>query len=508
MTTTRTKNHPPAAPVTDTGNLLTLEQAAAKLGVSKPTFFRLLERGELKGLKAGRRWRFRPADLNRYLERGPVATAAAAPELMAPELDFFADALQKIGAVVPDLPADPQQTVGEQQAISLVNRIILLALRSRASDIHLEPVRNAADAYILLRFRIDGVLHETRRLPIQLHEPLVTRLKMMAAMNLSEHNLPQDGRIQLHVEGSPLDLRIAVIPSIFGEAITIRMLIPAAASLTLEQLRMPADDLARLHRWLRRPNGIILNTGPTGSGKTTVLYACLRNIAGPQHKTMSVEDPVEYILPWVTQVQVNYVTGHTMAPILRSFLRHDPDILVAGEIRDRDTMEVLIQAALTGHLAMSQLHTECAADAIRRMLDIGTEPFLVSASVIGITGQRLVRKVCPDCKKPYKPEQNWLNRAKTLASQGGYDLKLAKTIFHKGTGCPACHNTGFRGRLAIMELLELTPAVKTAILDKADSAAITALAVKEGMLTMAAQGIRLAAEGATTLEEVLRVMGE
>jgi len=474
--------------------LLSLDEAVKFLGTSKPTLYRLLGQDEIKGLKVGRQWRFRRADLTAYMERGPVAVAAAPKEDLDMELSFFADQLSE---PEPDQSGDP-----EAKTVRLAHNIIQLAIQSKASDIHLDP--NADD--FLLRLRVDGVLQETRRLPSSTRESLTARFKTMAEMDVSEKKLPQDGRIPVRHEGKDYDFRAAVVPSMYGEAVTLRILARQDVLLGLDRLGIAPEDLAQIRALLRRPNGVLIATGPTGSGKTTLLYSCLQEVAGVGKKTMTAEDPVEFLLPDTTQTQVNKKAGLTFPGVLRSFMRSDPDVILVSEMRDPETALLAVEVALTGHLFLTALHAGDAPSALMRLLDMGVEPYLVGATVAGVVATRLVRRVCENCKQPVDlsaaPTLAYVAR---LAALGGYEIP-ADAAFVRGAGCEHCRGRGYRGRMGLYEVLPMSEDLAEAVLRRAPSEELADIAVAGGMRTLLADGVRKAAEGLTTLEEVMRVV--
>ena len=479
---------------TSKDQLLSLDEAVKFLGTSKPTLYRLLGQDEIKGLKVGRQWRFRKADLIAYMERSPVAFTAAPTEDLDMELAFFAEQLNTEALL--------EGRDAEAKTAALARQIIDLAIRSRASDIHLEPTAHD----FLLRCRVDGVLQETRRLPSSMRESMAAQFKTMAEMNVSETRVPQDGRIPIKQEGKEFDLRVAVLPSVYGEAITIRILDRSTVLVGLDKLGIVPEDLRQIRDLVCQPNGIVLATGPTGSGKTTLLYSCLQEMAGVEKKTLTVEDPVEFVLPYTTQTQVNKKAGLTFAAALRSFLRQDPDVIMVGEMRDLETAQITVEASLTGHLVLSTLHTNDAPSALLRLLDMGLEPYLVSATVIGIVAVRLVRRVCENCKQPIDLSADpTLSYVAQLAAEGGYEIP-ENAVFVSGVGCEQCRGRGYRGRAGLYEVLTLTEALTEAVLRRAPVEELTEIAVTHGMRTLLADGIRKAVEGQTTVEEVMRVV--
>ncbi len=379
----------------------------------------------------------------------------------------------------------------EAPVIRLVQRLIDEAVRARASDIHLEPSEQA----LHVRLRMDGLLRELERHPRNLAAPVISRVKVMAGLDIAERRLPQDGRIRVTVQGKDIDFRVASSPTLHGESVVLRVLDRQDVALDFDSLGFDDSLKATLREAIARPFGVVLVTGPTGSGKTTTLYAALKEINTPERKILTVEDPVEYVLTGVNQVPVRPQIGLTFAHALRAFLRQDPDVLLVGEIRDRETAEVAIQAALTGHLLLSTLHTNTAAAAITRLLDMGIDDFLLTSTLHVILGQRLVRRLCAECRRPFTP-------AVEISQRFGRE---PGETWYKAAGCEACQGTGFRGRTAIIEALPLSDAVRAKVLERADAHSIEKVAIAEGMRTMFHHGLARVAAGTTTLEEILRV---
>lgn len=382
----------------------------------------------------------------------------------------------------------------EAPVVKLVNLIVMQSIKDKASDIHIEPEENL----VRVRFRIDGILHEVLIIPKNLQSVIASRIKILAKMDIAETRKPQDGRIGLKMENRALDLRVSTFPTIHGENIVLRILDKSSVILGLVDLGFSEKDLKDFDKLIRMSYGIILVTGPTGSGKTTTLYSALSTINSLEKNIITVEDPVEYELPLVRQTQVNVKAGLTFAAGLRSILRQDPDVVMIGEIRDRETADIAIQASLTGHLVFSTLHTNDAASAVTRLIDMGVEPFLISSSVIGILAQRLVRVICQKCKEKYTPGSEVLK-----------DLGLKEgTGFYKGKGCDACKNTGYAGRIGIFEFLRLSDDIKKLIVAKTSSEEIKKTALREGMRALHDDGLDKVRKGITTIEEVLRVTKE
>ncbi|MBN2490091.1 MAG: Flp pilus assembly complex ATPase component TadA [Planctomycetes bacterium] len=394
------------------------------------------------------------------------------------------------------LAAPPEVDEDEAPIIRLVTQLAENALKMRASDIHVESFEQR----LRVRYRVDGVCREVASYPKHLQGPVLSRLKIMSGMDIAEKRQPQDGRINLKIDGRDIDVRVSALPSTHGESIVLRLLDKETGLVSLERLGFHPDDMKRFHRIIQRPNGIFLVTGPTGSGKTTTLYAGLKELNRPDVKIITAENPVEYHLPGVNQAEVQTRVGMTFARILRAMLRQAPNIILVGEIRDRETAEIAIQAALTGHLVFSTLHTNDAPSAITRLIDMGVKPFLVSSSVQAVMAQRLVRRLCPECKAPYHPPASEL-KAVGLAAEDVPDVTLYRAV-----GCAACEQTGYRGRQGIFELLEMNSEMRNLIHRMASTSRLREAAVLAGgMVTLLRDGVRKALAGSTSLDEVLRV---
>jgi type IV pilus assembly protein PilB len=379
--------------------------------------------------------------------------------------------------------------------VKLVNLIIQEAISLRASDIHIEPFPDR----VRIRYRIDGILVERDSPPRRLLAPIVSRIKIMGTIDISEKRRPQDGRIKMVVSGRHFDLRVSVLPSNHGQSVVMRILDRGSIQVNIRELGFGEEDYKRFQSIIKRPNGIFLVTGPTGSGKTTTLYAALNELNRPDRKIITAEDPVEYYLPGVNQVEVKHQIGLDFARIIRAMLRQAPNIILVGEIRDRETAEIAVQASLTGHLVFSTLHTNDAPSAITRLQDIGIQPFLVASSVIAIMAQRLVRVVCPKCKEKDKPPASELKAAGLTSAQ------VASANFMRGRGCSHCHHTGYRGRLGIFELLRMNSAIREMTFNRDPSQSIRRQARLLGMRTLLEDGVAKAVAGITTLEEVLSI---
>jgi type IV pilus assembly protein PilB len=380
--------------------------------------------------------------------------------------------------------------------VKYVNLLITEAVQDGASDIHIEPMEKD----VRVRFRIDGVLHEIRRNPKQIHPGVVARIKVMSDMNIAEKRVPQDGRAAVDIRGKPIDIRVASLPTIYGEKIVMRILDKSASLMSLEELGFSPQGMERYSRSFQKPYGAIMVTGPTGSGKTTTLYATLNVLNTIKKNIITVEDPVEYRLPLINQVQVHYKAGLTFAAALRSILRCDPDIVMIGEIRDPESAQIAIESALTGHLVLSTLHTNDAPSALTRLLEMGIEPFLIASAVDCVSSQRLTRKLCERCKEPYEPDEDYLESI-------GFTWEGSRErVLYRPRGCPACNNTGFKGRIGIYEVLEVTENIEVLVARNAPHVEIAEMAKSEGMRTLREEGFAKAKAGITSLEEVLRVI--
>ena len=380
--------------------------------------------------------------------------------------------------------------------IKLVNLMLSQAVKDRASDIHIEP----SQTKLKIRYRVDGILYDMLSPPKHIQSSLISRVKIMASMNIAEKRLPQDGRIEIKIGDKNIDIRVSTIPTAFGERVVLRLLDKTTILLRVSDLGMKKENLKVFDRLIRSAYGIILVTGPTGSGKTTTLYAALTSINKTDVNIITIEDPVEYQIEGIGQIQVNPKIDLTFAKGLRSIVRQDPDVILVGEIRDMETAEIAIQSALTGHLVFSTLHTNDSASAVTRLIDMGLEPFLVTSSVIGILAQRLVRQICPDCKEPYTPDEE------SLQSIGITPEMAAGKQVYRGTGCSTCIQTGYKGRTGIFELMLMDDRIKNLILKTSDANAIKRMAVREGgMITLRQDGAKRVLDGTTTIEEVFRV---
>ncbi len=399
------------------------------------------------------------------------------------------------GAEPADLTdADLEQLAGQAPIIRFVNLVLTQAIRDRASDLHFEPFEHG----FRIRCRVDGLLRDVTPPPRQFARPVISRLKVLANLNIAEHRVPQDGRIRLTLAGRTVDLRVSTLPTQFGESVVLRLLDRSAALEDLDRLGLPPAIAAGVRDLLGRPNGIFVVTGPTGSGKTTTLYSCLKILNTPDLKILTVEDPVEYEVDGLMQVPVNPTAGLTFERALRTFLRQDPDILMVGEIRDPETARIAVQAALTGHLVLSTLHTNDAPGAITRLMDMGVEPFLLASSVEAVLAQRLVRRICAGCKTECEPTASLLPQL-GLAGRGAAELRC-----YRGAGCAACQQTGYRGRMGIFEMLMINGELRELIAAGAPLAQLRRKAIELGMIPLRTAGWRAVADGETTLEEIAR----
>jgi type IV pilus assembly protein PilB len=413
-------------------------------------------------------------DLISQIEGLTNLTEVAAPEIMT---------VENIAAMA-----------GEAPVIRFVNLVLFQAIRDRASDIHFEPF----EEMFKIRYRVDGALYEMAPPPKHLALPVTSRIKVMANLNIAERRIPQDGRIQMSIAGRPVDLRVSTLPTQFGESVVLRVLDRSVVNLDLATLGMPKEIFDEVCSIIERPNGIFIVTGPTGSGKTTTLYSCLGRINTIDSKLLTAEDPVEYEIEGIMQVPINPAVGLTFGRALRAFLRQDPDIILVGEMRDLETAQIAIQSSLTGHLVFSTLHTNDAAGAITRLLDMGVEPFLVSSTLEAVLGQRLVRKICKNCRTAYEPTEQDLNLLNLKPSQ------VVGKSFYFGKGCSECNDSGYKGRTVLCELMRVTDPIRTLINQRVAGVVLRDKAMELGMRTMRQDGIRRILDGETTLEEVVK----
>ncbi|MFA0782218.1 GspE/PulE family protein [Fervidibacter sacchari] len=443
--------------------------------------------------------------------QGPTPAATVPPSGRGTGLGFSVDDLLKqidaeryggevaagpLAGQIARVDATDVEAAQEAPIIRLVDTILREAIRNEATDIHIEPMQNA----VRIRFRIDGILHEVLRLPKWLAAPLVARIKILGDMDVAEKRVPQDGRMRIEMQKKRFDVRISTIPTVNGEKAVLRLLDQTSPLMGLEKLGLWEDDLAKVEYLISQPYGMILSTGPTGSGKTTTQYSILHRLNTTEVNILTIEEPVEYEVQGINQVHVNRKAGVTFATALRAFLRQDPDIILVGEIRDLETADVAFQAALTGHLVLSTLHTNDAPTAATRLIEMGVEPFLISAAVIGVIAQRLARRICPNCKEPYKyPEELLMRFGTDLSELNGKEL-------YRGRGCENCRYTGYRGRIGIFEVFVMNTEIADLILRRAPISEIRDAAIASGMTTLLQDGWRKVLAGITTPQEVLRVV--
>jgi type IV pilus assembly protein PilB len=400
--------------------------------------------------------------------------------------DEAADDLSRVAEVVEDAPI-----------VKFVNLLISQAIQDRASDIHIEPTEHD----LRVRFRIDGVLHEVMRSPRNIQSGVISRLKIMADINIAERRVPQDGRLSVNSTGKKVDLRVATLPTVWGEKVVMRILDNSTAMLNLSDLGFSESNYERYAKSFTKPYGMLLVTGPTGSGKSTTLYATLNIVSSPDKNVITVEDPVEYRLPGINQVQTNVKAGLTFASALRSILRSDPDIVLIGEIRDHETAQIAIEAALTGHLVLSTLHTNDAPSAVSRLIEMGIEPFLVGSALDCVLAQRLARRLCSKCKEPYTPTAQALEQAR----YPWHDGEPLPTLY-RPAGCSACSKTGYKGRLALHEVMSVTEQIERLAVERASAETIARVARDQGMAMLREDGLAKVAAGVTSLEEIFRVV--
>lgn len=453
---------------------------------------------------------FQPIDELKLLLEGEVGTAVATRATIIDAINRYyplegtkqmieeLEEEKEIGAEL-DLTAISKEDIlgmaSEAPIIKLVNHILYQAVKRNASDIHIEPFEKE----LRIRYRIDGVLYTVFMPPKRAQAALSSRIKIMANLNIAEKRKPQDGRIQIKIADKAIDIRVSVLPVTFGERVVMRILDTSKTFAALENLGFSQRDYKVIEDSIHQPNGIMLITGPTGSGKTTTLYSILSTLNSPEVNIVTVEDPVEYQLAGIGQVQVKESIGLTFAAALRSILRQDPDIVMIGETRDQETAQIAIQSALTGHLVLTTLHTNSAAASITRLIDMGIEPFLIASTIISVVAQRLVRKLDPKCKRAYKPTADALKRL------GANPKEADKLTFYEPVGCEECLNTGYKGRIAVFEIMVMTPAIARLTIERADTILLQEQAIKDGMTLLIHDGLRKIKEGLTSVEEVLSV---
>ena len=433
-----------------------------------------------------------PKDIRRMITTLPNSKVFVIDDIIedsdTADVTLIEEAIEDIG--------DVEEIAGQSPVIRLVNYVIFNAVKEGASDIHIEP----AERCMRVRYRLDGRLHKSLEVPLHLLGAVTSRIKIMASLDISERRLPQDGRVHVMLEGRKIDLRVSTFPSTRGEKTAIRVLDTRSISLNLEDLGFAEDILGSFQKSIRAPNGIILATGPTGSGKSTTLYAALNAISSMENNVCTVEDPIEYHLPLLNQFQVQTKIGMTFSKALRTLLRQDPDVIMVGEVRDEETARISIQAALTGHLVFSTLHTNDACSAITRLINIGVEPYLIGAALNVVLAQRLVRRICPKCSQEYEPPRT----VRKALERMGYEFETS----NKGVGCRSCRNTGYRGRLGVHELLFIDDELRDAIVSDPTIGNIRRIARRNGMITLGHDGFRKVREGITSIEEIFHLIGD
>ncbi|MCB1069247.1 MAG: type II secretion system ATPase GspE [Verrucomicrobia bacterium] len=435
----------------------------------------------------------REAEIRAALEENYGDDSDSVTEMLSAlesELDSVGEHIAAAGDNVIEL----ENAANQAPVVRYVNLILYQAVKDKASDVHFEPF----ETEFKIRYRVDGALYEMSPPPKHLALPVTSRIKVISGLNIAERRLPQDGRIQLQIAGKQIDFRVSTLPTQFGESVVIRVLDRSVVSLDLENIGMPDDIYNNFGEDIAKPNGIVVVTGPTGSGKTTTLYSALRRLNTEENKLLTAEDPVEYDIDGIVQIPTNEAIGLTFGRTLRAFLRQDPDIIMVGEIRDKDTAEIAIQSSLTGHLVFSTLHTNDAPGAITRLIDMGVEPFLIASTMEAVLGQRLVRTICPNCKTPYEPEDDMLQMLGLSRSDVG------GRPFYFGKGCLQCNETGYKGRRGIYEYLRISDPIRELINERKPTIVIRDKAIELGMRTLREDGIRCILDGSTTVEEVLK----
>ena len=494
----------------ESGDLLDMNQAIEALKTTRSTFYRWLRAGKLKGMKIGRQWRFYQKEIDRFLKGEE------------PTIELTADInplLKTINGHLTELTSSSHHSdkaIEEKSlVIATVNQMLALGHELKASDLHLEPhmKETLVSPTGILRYRIDGVLHTYAEFDPRLLSPLIERFKILSALDPHVKNRPQDGRILLKINFQRVDLRVCVVMSSTGESIVARFLCADTIDkrLKINSLDFSTETAGLLQKHAGSPWGLIVVTGPTGSGKTTTLYAALNEVAGPNVKTMTAEDPVEFVLPWVNHLQANNREGISLPGLARTIMRSDPDVVMVGEVRDYETLDIIHKIALTGHLVLTTLHTLDTPAALRRLLDMGSSPYVIGESVKLVVAQHLVRRLCPHCSEKADLPDDFLYTVKKRAEKGG--LKEGeggggiRWTFKKPVGCERCSNIGFKGRVPIAEALEMSLELFSALRRNASTDEIRCIAVGQGMTTMLADGIRAAANGVTSLSEIMRVFG-
>ena len=479
--------------------IIDMKEAIKLLNTTRPTFYRWVREGKIKGMKVGRQWRFYREDVERFLKGEEPQIELAAD--IGPLIEQLNEYAQKLGTESSDRPGD--------SVVWAVNLMIVIANKMNASDIHLAPhtMEDNTGTIAILRYRVDGILQTVAEFDTRLLPAIVNRWKILAHCDINDKRKPQDGRLHIRYHDEEMDLRVTFLPSSLGESLTVRV-IPSNAQLAhlkIEDIDFSPNDRERILRWLHAPWGIIIVSGPTGSGKTTVLYACLNHIASPKIKVLTIKNPVEVVLPWGVQTPANPDIGITFAAGLRALLRSDPDVIMVGEIRDPETLDMAHECALTGHLVLTQMHSSGAAGTLKRMVELGSEPYIIGESTKLIVAQRLIRKLCPDCSVEHNPPEELLNRIAEAANTDGLNWDSLSKQFREPVGCANCRHTGYRGRNIIAETLEISPEIIAALSRGASLEELQTVAIQQGMITIAADGVRRAAMGETSIGEIMRV---
>jgi type IV pilus assembly protein PilB len=436
-----------------------------------------------------------PIKIDAFVEKHYGDASASVAEMLEDlGKDFEQDMEEKQTSAFDDKSIDLESEANATPIIKFVNLVLYQAIKDKASDIHFEPF----ESEFKIRYRVDGALYEMSPPPRAMALAVISRIKVMSNLNIAERRVPQDGRIMLNIAGRSVDMRVSTLPTQHGESVVLRVLDRSVVSLDLENLGMPKRILDYIHDTIEKPNGIFVVTGPTGSGKTTTLYSCLRKINTVDSKLLTAEDPVEYDIEGIMQVSINEAIGVTFSRILRAFLRQDPDRIMIGETRDAETAQIGIQASLTGHLVFTTLHTNDAPGAITRLIDMGIEPFLISSSVRAVLGQRLIRTICAACRTPYEPTED------ALASIGLSPHEVGEKTFYYGRGCQQCDGKGYRGRKGIYELMDISDPIRELINERAPTVVLRQKAIELGMVTLREDGLRCIFDGETTVEEVVK----
>jgi type IV pilus assembly protein PilB len=492
MKQTKTTRRTKVTSATQRANeLVGMKEAIAMLGTTQPTFYRWLREGRLKGLKAGRQWRFKRGEIERFLKGEPP------PSAETPGLECLVATLrERLKGVAGKAP--PRKGDLMEQAVSL---LMLLGRALGASDIHLEP----ADPEGRIRYRVDGVLVEYAKVHRKVMEPLAENLMTLCHCNVQRKGVPQDGRLRMTMEDTELDIRMCFLPALDGTTVTARLLDPTGVSLTLDRLPLLEQHRDLLMRKLERPYGLVLVAGPTGSGKTTTLYACLHHLNKPGVKVMTIEDPVEFRIPGTVQMRTREGDGMTFEHAVRGILRSDPDVMMIAEIRSPAIAGICHQAALTGHMVLTAIHCQSAPSTLRRLMDLNVLPWVVAESVVLVVAQRLMRRVCPHCSRRVDPPAGELARARRMVAEGGLDWAALPHEWKAAVGCAECRQLGYRGRLSVNEMLPVEGAVQAAVMAGATADELAQAAREDGHASLAAEMVHRAARGETTLAEALRM---